>query len=416
MSFSYTTSDKLKARRALYDKFSLREQSWDSWLIDNILEFSNSKFILDIGGGYGSIWSSFSQNPFYVVLTDISFGMLVDAEAVKHNTITPRVVMDANKLAVKSSSIDIVTAFNVLYHIENIDLVYEEVIRILKRDGVFFFTTTGNNHLIELRNLIDSFTTKSSAKLIATGFSLQRAESISKQYFSKSVIKMFPDSLDVVDPSVLIDYIKSTPVGEMITNHEYNNIKQEVESHILSSGAFRITTETGLVVCSEPFLSKTHSALRNNDCPFCTEDPDRNEFWIKIIKFKTSKLCLSLDQTYMGQCLLIFDNSYHATNLDDLDSNDYISYMAELRIALIAIRSVFSPDHVNIELLGNVIPHLHIHIIPRYCNDPRWKQPIWTTSIEDMQKTYLTDQEYSNRIRDIRLFLEEHSDQYTKHT
>ena len=37
------------------------------------------------------------------------------------------------------------------------------------------------------------------------------------------------------------------------------------------------------------------------------------------------------------------------------------------------------PDHVNVESLGNVVPHLHWHIIPRYVGDARWGMPIWTT-------------------------------------
>ena len=35
------------------------------------------------------------------------------------------------------------------------------------------------------------------------------------------------------------------------------------------------------------------------------------------------------------------------------------------------------PDHINIASLGNVMPHLHWHIIPRYRADPRWGGPIW---------------------------------------
>jgi diadenosine tetraphosphate (Ap4A) HIT family hydrolase len=39
---------------------------------------------------------------------------------------------------------------------------------------------------------------------------------------------------------------------------------------------------------------------------------------------------------------------------------------------------------VNIESLGNVVPHLHWHIIPRYVGDSRWGMPIWTTPLSAM--------------------------------
>lgn len=52
-----------------------------------------------------------------------------------------------------------------------------------------------------------------------------------------------------------------------------------------------------------------------------------------------------------------------------------------------------SPDHINIETLGNAMPHLHTHIIPRYRSDPRWGGPVWTTTREEMPDIAASDQE-----------------------
>jgi diadenosine tetraphosphate (Ap4A) HIT family hydrolase len=35
-----------------------------------------------------------------------------------------------------------------------------------------------------------------------------------------------------------------------------------------------------------------------------------------------------------------------------------------------AVQAVFSPIKVNYFLLGNTVPHLHTHVIPRYRDDP----------------------------------------------
>ena len=32
---------------------------------------------------------------------------------------------------------------------------------------------------------------------------------------------------------------------------------------------------------------------------------------------------------------------------------------------------------MNVEQMGNALPHLHWHIVPRYKDDPRWGKPIW---------------------------------------
>ena len=36
------------------------------------------------------------------------------------------------------------------------------------------------------------------------------------------------------------------------------------------------------------------------------------------------------------------------------------------------------PTKINLAALGNVVPHLHWHVIPRYVDDPHFPQPIWS--------------------------------------
>jgi len=41
------------------------------------------------------------------------------------------------------------------------------------------------------------------------------------------------------------------------------------------------------------------------------------------------------------------------------------------------MEKLFSPDKINIGLLGNQVPQLHIHIIARFTTDPAWPKPVW---------------------------------------
>jgi diadenosine tetraphosphate (Ap4A) HIT family hydrolase len=78
----------------------------------------------------------------------------------------------------------------------------------------------------------------------------------------------------------------------------------------------------------------------------------------------------------------------------------------DLHRAQAAIQRTVNADHVNIESLGNVVPHLHWHIIPRYRDDPRWGLPIWTNTFEEMPDTRLSTTERSELVNGLRRALE----------
>jgi diadenosine tetraphosphate (Ap4A) HIT family hydrolase len=40
------------------------------------------------------------------------------------------------------------------------------------------------------------------------------------------------------------------------------------------------------------------------------------------------------------------------------------------------IEHVFAPCHMNYQLLGNSVPHLHVHLVPRYLDDPAPGMPL----------------------------------------
>jgi diadenosine tetraphosphate (Ap4A) HIT family hydrolase len=125
------------------------------------------------------------------------------------------------------------------------------------------------------------------------------------------------------------------------------------------------------------------------DCP----RPESNEFLYFVRKLTASSLYLDRDQTYRGHCVLIYDLA-HATRIDQLSAEQWLALARDLRIAEVAIFGAFKPDHMNVESLGNVMPHLHWHIIPRCKDDSRWGAPVWTTTLAEMPRKVLAAHEY----------------------
>jgi len=136
-------------------------------------------------------------------------------------------------------------------------------------------------------------------------------------------------------------------------------------------------------------------------CPFDGDRPASNEHWDKVASLSISTLYLHKVQTYRGYSLLVYDGA-HASRLDQLSQGAAAAFMSDLHRAQAAIVSVLEPDHVNVELLGNAVPHLHWHIIPRYRGDPRWGQPIWMTDEPSMPRAFLPESIRTTLIASLR--------------
>ena len=48
-----------------------------------------------------------------------------------------------------------------------------------------------------------------------------------------------------------------------------------------------------------------------------------------------------------------------------------------------ALRTLLRPDKINLASLGNQVPHLHWHVIPRWRDDRHFPQPVWAAPQRD---------------------------------
>lgn len=64
-------------------------------------------------------------------------------------------------------------------------------------------------------------------------------------------------------------------------------------------------------------------------------------------------------------------------HLTDLEPADMATAMDEMRDAFNAIRREAGVERVNMGVLGNVVPQLHIHVVGRWAGDPAWPGPVW---------------------------------------
>ena len=61
----------------------------------------------------------------------------------------------------------------------------------------------------------------------------------------------------------------------------------------------------------------------------------------------------------------------------DLNRKDQIRLMDEIQYCSKIMKMNFTCDNLNVEKVGNIVPQLHIHIVPRHKKDPSWPLSIW---------------------------------------
>jgi diadenosine tetraphosphate (Ap4A) HIT family hydrolase len=67
----------------------------------------------------------------------------------------------------------------------------------------------------------------------------------------------------------------------------------------------------------------------------------------------------------------------HVREMTDLDDAARRRLFAAVLAVEVAQRQVLAPHKVNLASLGNVTPHLHWHVIPRFADDSHFPQPVW---------------------------------------
>jgi diadenosine tetraphosphate (Ap4A) HIT family hydrolase len=140
--------------------------------------------------------------------------------------------------------------------------------------------------------------------------------------------------------------------------------------------------------------------VSGEDCPFDEPRTNIEKQMYRVREMSVSTLFLDKNQAYRGHCILVFDPR-HVVRIDQLTGSEWGLLAEDLRAAEIAINTVFRPEHMNVESLGNIVPHLHWHIIPRYIDDPRWGKPIWTEPQNEMIQVKLDNDEYLSLINTI---------------
>ena len=85
------------------------------------------------------------------------------------------------------------------------------------------------------------------------------------------------------------------------------------------------------------------------------------------------------DANYPGFCRVVWNA--HVKEMTDLSVAERQEFMAAVWAVEQIIRDIMVPHKINLASFGNMVPHLHWHIIPRYTDDAHFPNPIWAQAM-----------------------------------
>lgn len=112
----------------------------------------------------------------------------------------------------------------------------------------------------------------------------------------------------------------------------------------------------------------------NADCPLCQAPSER-------ILFETEDYRVIVaddDPNVPAFCRLIW--RHHVREMTDLSPDERMKMMNAVFQLEAAMRHVLQPSKINLASLGNVVPHVHWHVIARFEDDAHFPAPVWAVA------------------------------------
>lgn len=110
-------------------------------------------------------------------------------------------------------------------------------------------------------------------------------------------------------------------------------------------------------------------------CVFCETDGGRVVFSHRLFRVVWAD-----EPLYPGFLRLIWQA--HVREFSELSDDDQSICMRMVCRMERFVLEVLKADKANLATLGNVTPHLHWHVIPRFVDDAHFPAPVWGTVLE----------------------------------
>ena len=122
------------------------------------------------------------------------------------------------------------------------------------------------------------------------------------------------------------------------------------------------------------------------NCALCKEELKPEEGQV-IWRGDDCRVILVNDPDLPGFCRVIWN--HHVAEMTDLSYGEREHLMSLVFAVEEAVRHVMHPDKMNVAALGNVVPHIHWHVIPRFKDDVFFPGSVWSQRVQELSANVL---------------------------
>lgn len=136
------------------------------------------------------------------------------------------------------------------------------------------------------------------------------------------------------------------------------------------------------------------------DCLYCRKDQRLQDLMIVVATLEVSMLYLFKEQTHRGRCVVAYRD--HVNELFELPESELTRFTRDVARAAKAIKTAFSPNKINYGAYSDKLPHLHMHLVPKYEGGVAWGSPF---EMMPANKKLLSESEYLSLISTLKVHL-----------
>jgi diadenosine tetraphosphate (Ap4A) HIT family hydrolase len=146
--------------------------------------------------------------------------------------------------------------------------------------------------------------------------------------------------------------------------------------------------------------------VRGKDCPMCAEGrPDEIRGSVRVFEGRVADgYLVRNDVGQRGYCVVIW-RGHHVSDPTELSKGEATTYFDEVLHVARAVERAFKPIKMNLEMLGNSLPHLHTHVVPRYRDDGEPGHPAHFMRIDLHDEPKIPEEEYARDLTALRALL-----------